>query len=138
RRLADDADLVRVEVVLPGVGPDPADGRLAVVDLRRPDRLPGEAVADSDAGIFAAGDVARQPAVTAGAVAAQPGPAVDVDDHRQGPVVPGRPGQQQVQPLPRVVRARVGDVGLQLDRVGQLLASAGRLGRTRRCQRGQA
>src|SRR5262249_61417599 len=77
RRLADDADLVRVEVVLLGVGPDPADGRLAIVNLRRPGLLRGETVADGDGGVFAVGDVARQAAVAAAAVAAKPGAAVD-------------------------------------------------------------
>src|SRR5262249_50910684 len=53
RRLADDADLVRVEVVFLGVGTNPADGRLAVVDLGRPDRLAREPVADRNRRVLA-------------------------------------------------------------------------------------
>src|SRR5262249_42602364 len=79
-----------------------------------------------------------EPAVAAGAVAAEPGPAVDVDDYRQGLVVLGRLREQKVELLTRVVSGGGGDVGLQLDCLGQFLPLAWLLGRHQRRHCGYA
>ena len=59
-RGAPDADAVRVEVVLRGVGPQPADGRLAVFDLGREDGVLAQAVVDAGHGVALGGQRARR------------------------------------------------------------------------------
>src|SRR6185312_10061825 len=46
-RRTPDANAVWVEVVCPGVGPQPADGGLAVFELRWEDGVPAEAIVDA-------------------------------------------------------------------------------------------
>ena len=59
-RSADHADPVGIDVVLLRVRPKPANRGLAVMDLRRPDNLAAQAIADRRAGILAAGHEAGQ------------------------------------------------------------------------------
>ena len=118
-RGADHADAIGVEPVLRRVGPDPSDRRLAVVDLGRPGRLAAQPVVDRGRGIIAAlhevGDLAQPHRL----VARPERPAVDVHDHRQRLAGPGRPGQEQVERLARILRAGVGDVLLDPDALRQ-------------------
>ena len=88
-RIAEGADVVRVEVVVPGVGPQPSDGGLAVVERGRERRLAGEPVVDRRGDEAERGEVhdvaggAMLPRGEAGLVPFDPSAAVD--DHDAGP-----------------------------------------------------
>jgi hypothetical protein len=95
--------MVRVEVVFCGVSPQPAYGRLAVLDLGREDGVLAEPIVDARCGI----SLASQP--YGGAVilvAGLPGPAMNPDDNRK----PSSRllGQIEVEPVPLVPILDVG------------------------------
>ena len=81
KRRADDAEVIRVEAVFGGVGPEEADGRLAVLDLSGEQGLATEAVVNGGDGV-ATFEMAHG-RVAAGLAAALPSAAVDPDDQRQ-------------------------------------------------------
>ena len=79
---AKDGDLVGVEVVFLSMGAQPADGGLAVMDLRGPPGLVGEAVVEAGPGVGSAfSDESHQHARLLLA-ASLPAAAVDVHDER--------------------------------------------------------
>src|SRR5271157_4461511 len=123
-RPADDPDVLQVEIVLLGVGPDPADRGLAIVDLGRPDRLPAEPVVDRDRGIVPAGDTRGDLAHAHFLVAHPEGSAVNVHDHRQRLVALRCLRQVHVQSLARIFRGGIGNVLLDLDGLRYLEAPA--------------
>lgn len=102
---------VGVEVVLFGVGFDPADRGFAVVDLGGPWGFAAEAVANTDSGGLAFGHGAEDLTPALGFVAGQPGTAVNEDEDRER--FPGftRFGQVEVELLALVIGAGVGQVG---------------------------
>ena len=115
RRGAVDRDALRVETVFLRIGLEPADRRLAVVELLGPLRLAAETVADRDAGVAARGQVGAQAVEAAILRALSPATAVDVGDDRQGSVGGAFLRQGEVECLARIVGAGVGDVLLDLD-----------------------
>jgi hypothetical protein len=82
-RAAPHADPLGIDVVLVRVGAQPADGRLAVVDLRGPDGFAAEPVADRRPDVVPGGHERQHPPDAAGFVAAAPPAAVNEDDQRQ-------------------------------------------------------
>ena len=85
RPSAPDADVVGIEVVLGGVGPQPADRRLAVFDLRGEDGVLAEAVVDAGHGVALGGQ--RH----GGAVLLAAGPATPRRESRRPPAAGPRP-----------------------------------------------
>ncbi len=88
-RIAEGADVVRVEVVVPGVGPQPSDGGLAVVERGRERGLAGEPVVDrygDEAERGEVHDVAGDAVLPRGEAGLVPlDPSAAVDDHDTGP-----------------------------------------------------
>jgi hypothetical protein len=80
--LTPDADPFGVDVVLRGVGLDPADGGLAVMNLRRPLGLVTQAIADGKADIVAAGNERKQRSKTGRFVPFAPAATMNPDDYR--------------------------------------------------------
>ena len=109
-RGAPDADVVGVEVVLGGVGPQPADGRLAVLDLGREDGVLAQAVVDAGHGVALGGQRHGGAALFA---AGPPGPAVNPDDQRQPAL--GLLGQVEVQAVSLVAALNILEVPQGLD-----------------------
>ena len=109
-RFAPDADVVGIEVILGGVGPQPADGRLAIFDLGREEGVLAEAVVDGGHGV-PLGDQGHGRAVFF--AARLPSPAVNPDDQRQP--ARGLLGQIDVQAISLVAVGHVGEVPQDLD-----------------------
>ena len=97
-------------LILLGVGPQPADRGLAVLDLRGEDGVLAEPVVDAGHGVALGGQ--RQGGATFLA-ARPPCPAVNPDDHRQPAF--GLFGQIEVQSVPRVAVGDVREVPQRLD-----------------------
>ena len=112
---ADHADLLRVDVQLPGVSPQPADRGLAVVNLFRPSRLTGEPVVQGCSGERAILDEYLQHADEGIAlVPVGPAAAMDGDDERSG-LAGLFPGQKQIKRLLRVAGFGVRHIAPHLD-----------------------
>ena len=97
-RTAGHADPLRVDLVLCRIGPQPADGRLGVVDGGRELVLRREAIGDRRRDVAALGELLAERVVRlplAGAKAA----AVNAEDGGQRPVARLRPGQVELQML---------------------------------------
>jgi hypothetical protein len=116
---APDGDFSGVEVVFFGIGFDPADGGFAVVDLRGPLGFVGEAIADGDAGVVAAGEVGGEVVDAAGFVAAFPTAAVDEDDDGERGGGFGGFGEVEVEALTGVFGVGVGEVEFGVDVFGE-------------------
>ena len=104
-------DVAGVQPELRGVGPEPADRRLAVVDLRRKQRLRTQAVVDHRHRVT----TGRQPGGSGGlvrAVARPPGTAVHPDDHGN---IPGA-GFRAVEIQHQILLAGPGKHQIALDR----------------------
>src|SRR5262245_17359342 len=88
--------VVRIQIVLLGVGPQPADGRLAVLNLSREPGVLTESIVDARDGIAAGDQPQGRPAEVL-----RPGlprPAVDPDDQRPR-AGPGRAVEVELVPL---------------------------------------
>src|SRR5436305_685492 len=86
------ADVAAVaEPVRLRVGPHPADGGLAVVNLRRPDRLAAQAIGHGHGGVVAGEHQLGEDAEPLLLGPLLPAAAVDVDDHGEPPIalIPG-------------------------------------------------
>lgn len=119
RRTAPDADPRWIEPPFGRMRLEPADRRLAVVNLRRPDGLIGEPVAHGDAGVVAGGDPIGDVREPARLVTGAPAAAMHEDDHRQRLARGALSGQVEVELLPRVVRAGVGQIKTRLNALRQ-------------------
>ena len=129
RRTSRDADAIRIDLVFLRIGPQPANGRLHVMDGRRELIFRCEAIADRH------GDVAMLGQPNAKAVVSLPaaGPeaaAVNAGNRRKRPIASLGPGHVELKVL--AVRVRVFDVWLEDDilrhgEVGRFL-SFGELG----------
>src|SRR5262249_51385400 len=119
-RAAPGAEMVGVEAVFRGVGPEEADGGLAVLDLGRKWRGLAEPIVDAGDRVPAPQELHRRswPAVLA---PAPPGTAVDPDDQRAGGLALRR--EVEVQRVALLV-GPVSQVALDRDSFGQ----RGRLG----------
>ena len=106
-----------------------ADGRLAVVDLGRPDGLAREAIADRRADVVA-GCYHRSDARQPGRLVSRPPCAAVDEDHRRPRLVAFGLGQHQVQCQFALARLAVNDVALEGDVLGQA-RPGGRLGECR-------
>ena len=98
----------RIDTVFPAVSPEPANGRLAIMNLGRPPGLPTQAIANGGSNDPAGSDQGGKPGgtVSVSLVTGPPRASVDPDDDGQG--FAGRLyRQKQVKRLPRVFRAGI-------------------------------
>ena len=105
-----DADVVRVEVVLLRLGPQPADRRLAVLDLGGEHRMLAQPVVDAGHRVALADERHGGAAILA---AGLPGPAMNPDD--QGQLALGLLRQVKVEPMPLVTVLDVREIPQDLD-----------------------
>ena len=134
-RVAPERDAAAVEPVLAGVGAQPADGGLDVVDRRWEVGLLAQPVVDADHGVAALEGLQDRPDLTVGLVAADEPAPVDADDDRVRRLA--LRGQVQIQ----LLRRRGGPVGKVLvhgagGRGAGRGARAGRRAAARRCPAG--
>ncbi len=115
-RRSPDADAFRVQVVRLCVRPQPADGRLAVLDLRGEDGVLAQPVVDGGHRVSLADQGQRHHT----AVFAPAHPRAAMDPHDYGERRGGFLRDVEVKPLPRVAARYVFQVGVDLDTVGQL------------------
>ena len=108
---APDADVIGVEVVLLGVGPQPADGRFAIFDLGGEHGVLAQAVVDAGRGVALA--YQRYGGATV-LVAVLPASAVNPDHQRQG-MLGGLLRQVEVEFLQFMSAGDVGQVFEYLD-----------------------
>lgn len=98
------------------VRPDPADGRLAVMNLRRPLRLLTKPVANTNTRTPAVGHKPHHLPAPLLLVSRLPCPSVDENQHRQLLSRFAALRQKQIQPLPHIVSAGIRNIQLRLDR----------------------
>ena len=118
-RRAPDADVVGVDVMLGGVGSQPADRRFAVLDLCREDGVLAEAVIDARHGVALSDQEDGRAVVLA---ARRPTAAMNPADQRQPAL--GLFGQVQVEVVPLVAAWDILDIPQDLD-TGRELGAAG-------------
>src|SRR5262245_13220525 len=107
--------MVGVEAVLRGIGPQEADGGLAVLDLGREGRVLAEPIVDAGDRVPAPQELYRR-SWSAVLAPAPPGPTVDPYDQRAGCLALGR--EVEIQRVALLVRP-IGQVALDPDPVGQ-------------------
>ncbi len=115
-RAAASADAVGIKAVLPGVRPHPADGRLAVVNLSRPDRFVAQPIGDGHRGVVAGERQLGQDPAPLALVTALPAAAVDIDDHGEHPI-PLILGAEHIERQAAVARAAIFHVGFKGDAI---------------------
>ena len=114
RRSAPDADVVGIEAVFLGVGAQPADGCLAVLDLGGEDGVLAEAVVDARRRVALGDQRDRRAAVLAAAI---PAASVNPDDDGQGMVRLG--GQVEVELVAGVSPGDIFQIAVDLHAWGQ-------------------
>ncbi len=97
-RTAGHADPVGVDVVLRGVGPQPANGRLDIVNGGGEGIFRSQPIGDGHGDIAVLGQAEAQAVVTL-AIAGPEAAAVDAQDRREGTIALLRPGQVELKVL---------------------------------------
>lgn len=106
---APDSDAVRVEMMRLGMPTNPADGRLHIMNLRRPGGLSRETIADTDRRDLARARHLDRSGGIANAITVDPTTAVDESDDRQGAF--GARFLRQIK-INRLLGVRIPGVGL--------------------------